>query len=294
MNVFEQAMDIANHHDYHAGHPRESGIGVAALIDKLEAAGLLRSDPPDDGEVMAFRTWGNNSHLIEDLFKLGYLNDDMAILDPTYGLGVFWKRHRPPYLVGTDIEPAKSPGGYVPGQFAFTESGISVDFTKTPWGDETFDAVVFDPDYKLSGTSQGNNRGPAASNPRYGMDRAYQSAADHLGRIADGLSECVRVTTPGGVITVKHMDQVVSGSVTFQSDMIRDVMVGLGCAKFAVFHLEGHRKQPTHDKCRACDGSGWTSTNVPCSRCGGEGEVPRRQVHERNNYSTLALYRRLT
>ncbi len=294
MNILEQTMQLI------AEYGLNADLHSDKLALRLEGAGLLRSDPPDEGEVMSFRTTGNNSHLIEDCFRLGYLTDDMAILDPTYGMGVFWKRHRPPFLVGSDIDPTKSPGGATGLQLA--EPGQSIDFTALPWMGMMFNAVVFDPDYKLQGTS--SNEGPASSNARYGMDREYRAVTEQLGIIGGGLVECVRVCKPGGVIAVKAMDQVVSGNTVFMTDMITLSMDDLGCDKFAVFHLEGNRKQPTHDICRSCNGSGESGPCVICvydaqgdpwpicEACGGEGKVPRRQVHERHNFSTLALYRK--
>ncbi len=73
--------------------------------------------------------------LIADVERLGYLPG--TVLDPTYGLGNFWNVYRPAQLTGCDIDPEKSPIGY------------SVDFRKLPFGDGEFDAVVFDPPYRL-------------------------------------------------------------------------------------------------------------------------------------------------
>lgn len=299
MNILEQAREFIQHTIGIGIDGTRSEEATAFLVAGLAERGLWRSDPPDEGEIMAFRTTGNNSHLIEDCFTLGYLTDDMKILDPTYGMGVFWKRHRPPQLVGTDIDPTKSPGGHWGG--SYFPGGQSMDFTRMNiWVEPEFDAVVFDPDYKMQGTDSGN--GPAAMNPRFGMAREYRAVAEQMGIIGLGLIECVRVTKPGGVIAVKHMDQVVSGEVRWQTDAVLATMWQLDCEKFAAFHLEGHRKQPTHDKCRPCEGLGWrqdlstpptADQLIPdCPACGGQGKVPRRQVHERRNYSTLALYRK--
>jgi hypothetical protein len=292
VNIFEQAMDLLHGHDFHIG---PEGCGPAALIEKLEAAELFRDDHPDDGEVMAVRATGNNADLIADTFRLGYLTDEMAILDPTYGMGVFWKKHRPPYLVGTDIDPTKSPGGRWPG--SSWGAGQPLDFTAMHiFVDGTFDAVVFDPDYKLQGTS--SNAGPASSNGRYGMDRDYRSVEEQYGNIGKGLTECVRVTRPGGMVLVKYMSQVVSGDIHWMEIDIPLAMDKLGCTYIDDLRLLGYRKQPTHDRCKACGGSGEHHTlennhesyAPPCVQCGGEGKVPRRQVHARRNYSVLGIF----
>jgi hypothetical protein len=279
MNIFERAMEVAE------GFMREPWDSPG-LIEALDQAGLLTADRPDDGEIMAVRDWGNNSHLIEDLFTLGYLTDEMTILDPTYGKGTFWKRHQPRFLTKSDLDP----------RFGDVEA---YDFTALPCPDCCFDAVVFDPDYKMQGTS--SNAGPASSNGAYGMDREYRPVDTQLGIIGQGLAECVRVTKPKGVIVVKCMDQIVSGAPVWQTDRVTTTMDELGCDKIAEFMLLGHRKQPTHDKCRECGGEGrLTLTTTPvgdevidCLMCAGTGRVPRRQVHERRNYSTLLLFRKV-
>lgn len=88
-------------------------------------------------EILAAAKRATNADLIVECHQLGYLRDDDRVLDPTYGLGTFWRDWRPADLVACDLNPAKSP------------LGVSVDFTALPWEDEAFDAVVFDPPYKL-------------------------------------------------------------------------------------------------------------------------------------------------
>ena len=62
-----------------------------------------------------------SAELMLDVVELGYLDRTMVTLDPTWGLGRFWKRWRPDHLVGSDLDPAKSPIGF------------PVDFTELPW-----------------------------------------------------------------------------------------------------------------------------------------------------------------
>jgi hypothetical protein len=278
MNVIRQAVEIIEQHGLNADlHARE-------LVAHLDEAGMLVSDEPERDEIMSFRTHGNNSHLVADLFTLGYLTDDMEILDPTYGLGVFWKRHRPPKLVASDIKPSAD--------FVFEQ-----DFTQLPYEGESFDAVVFDPDYKMQGTDSG--AGPASSNARYGMDRDYRPVMQQLGMIGMGLKECVRVCRRRGVIVVKCMDQVVSGSVTWQTIRIANTMEDLNCVLEDALHLEGYRRQPTTDECHECKGTGkvphWDGEPLGvmvCAKCQGAGRVQRRQVHARRNYSSMLVFRK--
>lgn len=87
--------------------------------------------------VLAVGAYTSNADLIAACFQLGYLADDRRTLDPTYGLGRFWKTRRPVELVASDLDITRSP------------VGASIDFTALPWDDADFDDVVFDPPYKL-------------------------------------------------------------------------------------------------------------------------------------------------
>jgi hypothetical protein len=148
--------------------------------------------------VPAIHPWKSNAELIAAAAELGYLRKEWRTLDPTYGRGVFWKVWRPEKLVKTDIDPTKSPN-----------KKAGVDFTKMPWKDESFQAVVFDPPYKLTGTSQ------TASDARYGVKGGEKVAAILL-LMTDGLEECARVVAKKGYVLAKCQPQVVSGHVVWQ------------------------------------------------------------------------------
>jgi hypothetical protein len=214
--------------------------------DRIDAFELLEP-------VMAIGQWRNNAELIADCARLGYLPavDDHAavVCDPTYGLGRFWKIYRPSTLVASDLEVAKSPVGY------------PVDFTSLPWASGRFDASVFDPPYKLNGTSTGV--GAASCDPDYGVD-TYRSQAARHGRIRAGIAECVRVTQVGGYVLVKCQDQVNGGKVRWQTREFAAHAESLGCRLVDALHLPSYRPQP-------------------------EG---RTQQHARRNYSTMLVLRR--
>ena len=191
----------------------------------------------------------NNAQLIADCFTLGYLHDGDRVLDPTFGLGRFWSANRPVELVGCDVNVERSPIGY------------SIDFRSLPWPDGDFDAVVFDPPYKLNGTpSQG---GPATSDADYGAD-TYTRWQDRHAVILAGITECVRVLRTNGYLLVKCQDQVSSGKVRWQTRIFADHAESVGCELVDMLHLVGGIPQPTG----------------------------RRQVHARRNYSTLLICRK--
>ena len=197
--------------------------------------------------VLAVGGYTSNADLIAACFQLGYLAEDRRTLDPTYGLGRFWKTRRPVELVASDLDITRSP------------VGASIDFTALPWPDADFDDVVFDPPYKLNGTSRGT--GPAASDDSYGVAGQATSWQDRHALIRAGIDECARVLRPGGHLLIKCQDQVCSGRVRWQTREFADHAEGLGCVLVDALILVGHRQQPPG----------------------------RRQVHARRNYSTLLV-----
>src|SRR5688572_7157801 len=88
-------------------------------------------------DVVATARWATNADLIADVARLGYL--DGVVLDATHGEGNFWTVWQPEILVTNDVNPEKG-------------AQHQYDFRKLGWGECEFDAVVFDPPYKLSGT----------------------------------------------------------------------------------------------------------------------------------------------
>ena len=188
--------------------------------------------------------WKNNAELIADAASLGYIHGD--ILDATYGLGRFWSLlpEVEPSVVKNDADPER-------GDF-------HSDFCSFPkdW-QASFDTTIFDPPYKLNGT------------PSLPMDNDYganvaTTLKDKLSLIENGAIECLRVTRSKGYLLVKVMDQVASGRMWWQTDLVTQAL-SESARKVAVFHLKGRtRKQP----------------------------AGRRQLHPRNTHSTLMVFKK--
>lgn len=208
-------------------------------------------DDPDDAlePVMAISTAKNNAELVEQCARLGYLRADWHTLDPTYGLGRFWTRWQPDRLTASDLDPTRA-------------RAAIADFTALPFPDGTFDAVVFDPPYKLNGASHG--RGPASCDSDYGVGGPAVRWQDRMQLCRDGIAECARVLRPGGTLLVKCQDQVVSGQVRWQTHDFAARAAAHGCRLVDQLHLRSYRPQP----------------------------AGRRQVHARRNYSTLLVLRK--
>lgn len=195
-------------------------------------------------DVLAVGNRRNNAELVVDLIELGYIRTDLPILDATYGLGRWWKLVNPETLTGCDLDPQKSPVGY------------AVDFTQTPWSDNSFDSVVFDPPYKLNGTSQG-----FGNDESYGVGNdKYVSIKERHNLITAGMTELARITSR--TLVVKCQDQVSSGKVQWQTRIFADHGEKIGLTLVDALHVLGHRQQPPG----------------------------RRQHHARRDYSTALVF----
>ena len=184
------------------------------------AQSVDRSDP-----VVAAKAWPTNGHLVADVARLGYLRASDRVLDPTYGEGVWWREWRPAGLVAHDLNPAKAPDG-------------ARDFRDLGYPRASFDAVAFDPPYKLNGTPDED------TDARYGVD-VPGTVAERMALIFAGCTEAARVLTRRGVLLVKCQDQVVSGAVYWQTDEITWHVDSLGFDKVDRFDLlGGGRPQP--------------------------------------------------
>lgn len=251
---------------------------------------------PDQDEVMAMARYRSNAGLIVAARTLGYLSDSMNILDPTFGKGTFWRDWYPEGLVASDLHPEKSP-----------DIGGGADFLEPPWPPGQFDAVVFDPPYKLNGTPTDE------VDERYGVHLPARWQ-DRMALCEAGIVALAPMTRDWFLI--KCQDQVVSGAKRWQTRIFADLAEDQGFRLVDVLHMEGYRVQPPR-KCPACDGLGTQSTThghctdidgarwhdigacrycsppccPPCPRCHGEGKV-RVQDHSRGNYSTLLVLRR--
>ena len=192
--------------------------------------------------ILSAQRWPNNAEMIADVAKLGYLDGD--VLDVTYGYGNFWNTWVPESLTACDLNIELSP------------LGVSVDFTDLPFGDSSFDAVVFDPPYKLNGT-------PTPSvDRRYGVHEPTTWQDRHQ-LIRDGLSECARVSKR--YVLLKCMDQVCSGKKRWQTIEFTNHAEALG------FRLDDR----------------FDLLNRPRPQPSG-----RRQLHAQVNYSTLLVFKR--
>ena len=173
--------------------------------------------------VLAFEE-RDNALCIAHCAQLGYLDVDAPTLDPTYGLGNFWKIFRPLQLVAHDIDASKSP------------TGTSVDACNMPYGDGEFSRVVIDGPYKLNGTPT------EEVDARFGV-HVVASRAERMTLLHDMLVEGARVC--GEWLLFKCQDQVNGGKVRWQTDIFTDVAREHGFGKVDRLEVPSYRPQPS-------------------------------------------------
>lgn len=196
--------------------------------------------------VMGERT--TNAQLVVDLNALGYLHKDWITLDPTYGTGRFWTLWKPDFLLRSD-------------RYVQADKWVcAFDFTDLPLTDRGVNVVVFDPPYKLNGTSTG--KGASALDEGYGVQH-WLSWQDRHGLIRDGIRECARVASD--VLIVKCQDQVCGGKKRWQTREFAEFGESCGFRLADQLHVGGFRPQPPG----------------------------RRQEHAQQDYSTALIFKRL-
>ena len=166
-----------------------------------------------------------NAQAIHDLYRLGYLRDSDAILDVTWGEGAFWNTWTPARLVGTDLDPERA-------------RDQVADFTNLSFENNSFDVVVFDPPYKLNGTSQKGD----ARDIRYGVAGDYRPRRDVQASINAGIGEGARVARR--VLLVKCQDQTSSGSRRWQVFDATTTAIAIGCRLVDRLDVWSYRPQP--------------------------------------------------
>lgn len=186
-------------------------------------------------DVVRAHAWTTNGHMLADVARLGYF--DGSVLDATYGEGTFWNEWRPEALTTNDL--------YKPADFAY-------DYTALPWAAESFDAVVFDPPYKLTGTPRSGQK-----DERYGTEKPMKMA-ERRADIVVGALCCFRVARER--LLVKCQDQVACGQMQWQTRWVTDAIEAAGG--------------------RLADRFDYLYAPQP----------QRSQVHARSNYSTLLVF----
>lgn len=211
--------------------------------------------------VPAVYRWPTNGHLIYDAWRLGYVRGH--VYDATPGRSSLWTQQLKAEVPG--VKPHRC------WKLADNITELSFnwrrnDFRNLPEVTATFDTVLYDPPYKLNGTpSMGE------MDERYGI-AVPTKEADRLELMCEGLVECARITRKGGHVLAKCQDQVCSGRMVWQTDVLTDA-------------VDEYRGQPDHPMVKV-DRFDMIGHTVPQP-------AGRTQKHAYGRGSTLLVFRKL-
>jgi hypothetical protein len=204
--------------------------------------------------IKAADTWRTNGDLIADVAEL-WFPAGPAIADLTYGLGNWWSVYNPITSNGELYTNDLDPT---------CATDEHTDFRHLAgWADDEFDVVAFDPPY----VSVGGRKTSTIKDhhQRYGMDQTPTTPLKlWLELIVPGLIEATRICKPGGLILFKTMNYISSGNYQNQLGWSYSAAAGMGLQledQFILVGQPGRQSQTT-------------------------------QVHARNNYSVLLVFRK--
>lgn len=139
---------------------------------------------------------------------------------------------------------------------------FSGNFLECPYPDGIFAGTAIDPPYVSTGGRETSNMQDFLA--RYGLKDVPKDPLELQGLMNLGLQQAVRITEPGGRVLMKCMDYISSGNLQRGSHWTRIEADRLGLHEECWFGLPGNaRAQP----------------------------LGRRQVHPRNNFSFLFVFR---
>lgn len=261
--------------------------------------------------VTAATKWNSNADMMLDVVELGYIRPTDRVIDLTFGRGKWWTKYEHPGGFIACVETHAQLDAFFDGTTKTNDAwpwfapGLRVlpDFrdlrVATNNYEEQFDVVVFDPPYVSMG-------GRATSGlpdfmDRFGLENAATTPELLQQDNNRGLAEAYRICKPGGLVLAKCAPYISSGVRKEGDWWTRDAALELGFAvEDMLIHLGDVRAQPKTDKCPKCKGEpelriyeqGELVGVETCPHCEGEGSVPRRQKHARNNFSVCFVLRK--
>jgi len=216
-------------------------------------------------EIYAATSWPTNADMMVDVVRLGIIRPTDSVIDMTYGRGIWWKKYTHPGEFVAMCGMAK----HQPPPADNVTAMVGFDFRDTRLPDALFNVACYDPPYVSKGGRETSTI--PDFDGRYGLVEAPSTPRDLHDYNADGFREAVRITKPGGFILVKCMDYISSGKLQMGSVWMYEEAESMGIQVYdRLIHVGSPGPQPKDN----LDGSA------------------RRQVHARNNYSTLWVFKK--
>jgi hypothetical protein len=177
--------------------PFIASIAYNAVVDALFPGEQVRATYP----------WKTNADLLYDVWKLGYVTGFIYDATPGDSPNSMWSR-----------ELTDDHGVAMLGIEEIHLNTNKSDFRHFSFEDKAWDTVFFDPPFKLNG----NPSGLPELSQRYGVNVPARWEARHK-LIVHGFIESLRISKR---VLVKCQDQVVSGRIRWQTDMLKLVADG--------------------------------------------------------------------
>ena len=189
---------------------REPQNGVAVVRPK-KTSRIARGVSTND--LIFSASQGTNDEVFPHILKL-YVPKGALVADVTHGRGVFWKQ------VPKDAYDLRA-----------TDLRSGVDCRKLPYGDTSFDCVVFDPPYMHTpgGTAHQNHQNFEHyyynNGSENGSKKYHEAVLDLYFR---GASEAYRILKPEGIYVVKCQDEVCATQQRLTHVEIVNALTALG------------------------------------------------------------------
>lgn len=179
--------------------------------------------------ILGATAWANNSDLIADVARLGWIKQSDTVLDPTYGRGNWWKAFRPDTLIAHDLQLD------------------GVDFRDLPEPAGSVDVVAFDPPYIAQGGRDSSTMQLFLG--RYGFVDSPTTRAGVNELMFDGCVEAFRVLRPQGILLLKCMNYVNGGRYRLDAyDLLADLLQRRFRCEDEFIHLRRPGPQPARDR----------------------------------------------
>ena len=211
--------------------------------------------------ILSANHWSTNADLILDVVSLGYIQYNDNVIDLTFGRGKWWAKYKPRFLTALTDRSEDYTNEFTDGEFNVIHD---TDYTNlVGFEDNTYDVTAYDPPYICMGGRDTSTMPDFAD--RYGLVHAPRTPRGVHEYNVRGLREAVRITKPEGILLVKCAPYIYSGRRQEGDVWMRNDAVQMGLEVEEMFiHIGKLRAQPSG----------------------------RRQLHARNNYSVLYVFRK--